>query len=254
MLDAFIKTMRRGLFVTVAAAMPVLVTGTVVATTGNIAAVDTAHSINDDETHRWRFRVLLDDREIGFHTFKVSAIGNRSQVNIDAEFNVRILFFNAYSYSHQNLEIWQNGCLQGLESMTDDNGKLLRVDGTALDGVFTVNTRKETRSAEAECMRSFAYWNPKFLESSRLLNSQTGELIDVLVSRRADEVIDIDGEAVAAMRYTLEMEDGTMSIWYSRDDQQWLALEAPAPGGRVLRYEPVELPFDLPPTGSLALR
>jgi len=254
MLKSLVRYRRQSSILALATTALLLVAGTVPASTGNIAAVEAAHTAYGDETHRWRFRVLLDDREIGFHTFRVSASGDRSQVNIDAEFNVRILFFNAYSYSHQNLEIWQNGCLQGLESITDDNGELLRVDGEASDGMFVISTPKETRSAEAGCVRSFAYWNPKFLESSRLLNSQTGELIDVLVSRRADEVIDIDGEAVAAMRYTLEMADGTISLWYGRDNQQWLALEAPAPGGRVLRYEPVELPFDLPSTGSLALR
>jgi hypothetical protein len=254
MLESFVKNRRWSPTVVLATVALLMVAGTVAADTGRMGAVKTAHSGLDDETHQWRFRVLLDEREIGFHTFRVSAAGRRSQVNIDAEFNVRILFFNAYSYSHQNQEIWQDGCLLGLESITDDNGELQRVDGEAFNGEFIINTRKETRSAADSCVRSFAYWNPEFLDSNRLLNSQTGELIDVLVSRRADEVIDIEGEAVAALRYTLEMEDGTISLWYSRDSHQWLALEAPAPGGRVLRYEPVELPFDLPATSTLALR
>lgn len=213
-----------------------------------------AHSSQPGETRQWRFKVFLDDREIGFHSFRVSEADSGSRVEIDADFNVRILFFNAYSYSHQNEEFWRNDCLFKLDSVTDDNGELLRVDGEAGSSGFIINTTTASQDTGLTCIRSFAYWNPAFLQSNRLLNSQTGEMVDVLISRRADEVIDIDGEAVAALRYTLEMKDGTISLWYSRDSHQWLALEAPAPGGRVLRYEPVELPFDLPGTEILAIR
>ncbi|MBT8047721.1 MAG: hypothetical protein HKN57_09320 [Xanthomonadales bacterium] len=222
--------------------------------TANVDDAGTRGAAEADQSgvREWRFRVLLNEREIGYHTFRVSEDGNRSRVEIDAEFNVRILFFNAYRYTHRNEELWQDGCLNRLDSVTDDNGEMLSVDGVSDRGNFIINTESASRATGLSCIRSFAYWNPAFLDSNRLLNAQTGQIVDVLISRRADEVIDISGNAVAALRYTLEMEDGTLSLWYSRDSHQWLALEAPAPGGRVLRYEPVELPFELPAGDRLA--
>jgi hypothetical protein len=84
------------------------------------------------------------------------------------------------------------------------------------------------------------------LESSRLLNSQTGEWIDVTVGEAQAEELEIQGRRVAAQRYDLGLPDGTISLWYGQNGE-WLALEAPAPGGRVLKYRPERLPasFDL---------
>ena len=207
-----------------------------------------------DDALEWRFRVLLNDREIGFHEFRVSPLENGERVEISAEFNVRVLFINAYSYTHQNEEHWQDDCLHRLESTTDDNGDLQHVVAEPASEGFIITTQGESTTTQPGCMRSFAYWNPGFLDSTRLLNSQTGEVIDVRISKKPDEVLDIGGEAVPASRYAIEMSDGIISLWYSRDSGHWLALEAPTPGGRMLRYEPVELPFALPGVEKLASR
>ena len=192
---------------------------------------------------QWRFRVMLGKKEIGYHEFLVNRQEEQTLVEINAQFDVKILFINAYSYSHQNQELWLNDCLSRLESVTDDNGQMLSVLGEIDDSSFVVNTPSDRRAENATCVRSFAYWNPTFLESTRLLNPQTGEIIDVSISSQGDEMIEVVGETIAATRYALEMEDGTISIWYGRDNGQWLALEAPVSGGRVLRYELVELPI-----------
>ena len=209
-----------------------------------------AMTANTDQ--HWRFRVMLGNREIGFHEFRVNELEEETTVQINANFNVKILFFNAYSYRHQNEESWRDNCLNRLESVTDDNGEMLSVIGQMGGGRFIVDTPAERVEEEATCMRSFAYWNPAFLDSKRLLNPQTGEIVDVDIADLGNELIEIDGDNVAATRYALEMEEGTISLWYARDNGQWLALEAPAPGGRVLRYEPVELPFSLPAPDKLA--
>ncbi len=201
----------------------------------------------------WRFRVMLDDREIGTHEFRVNPLGDGKHVEINASFDVKLLFFTAYSYRHNNIERWEDGCLTAIESTTDDNGTEYRVEGQARDEGFVVDATGDDDTVGPACTRSFAYWNPEFLDSSQLLNSQTGEIVDVEISRQADEVLQVDGQPVAAKRYALEMEDGTISLWYARESGQWLALEAPARGERVLRYEPIELPFQLSGAGPIAM-
>ncbi len=192
----------------------------------------------------WSFQVFLDDKEIGTHEFRVTRQGDHEQVEITAEFDVNILFFNAYSYSHQNTERWENDCLASIDSVTDDNGTPLHVQGMARDGRFIFEANPQGPSTGPACTRSFAYWNRDFLDSEKLLNSQTGEFVDVDISRQAEEVLSIHGQPVAATRYAVEMEDGTITLWYGRETGQWLALEAPARGDRTLRYEPVRLPKD----------
>lgn len=214
---------------------------------------NTSMAAEQEVEQEWRFRVMLDDREIGTHEFRVNPLGEGKHVEINASFDVKLLFFTAYSYRHSNIERWEDGCLKAIESITDDNGTEYRVEGQARDEGFVVDATGDDDTVGPACTRSFAYWNPEFLDSSQLLNSQTGEIVDVEISRQADEVLQVDGQPVAAERYALEMADGTISLWYARESGQWLALEAPARGDRVLRYEPIELPFQLNGSGPIAM-
>ena len=57
-----------------------------------------------------------------------------------------------------------------------------------------------------------------------------------------DEVV-VAGNPVDAIRYRLEAEAGDITLWYSDDAaRRWLKLEAPARGGRTLRYRPLTVP------------
>ncbi len=190
----------------------------------------------------WRFEVLLNDKPIGFHSFSLTGDGERQTLTTEAQFDVKFLFINAFRYRHDNTEIWGNGCLDSINATTDSNGDLLSVRGQRFEDSF----RLEGQTAEplpGECVQTFAYWNPDILESSQLLNSQTGELEDVTVVRENLDAVDINGKTVEAIRYRLLAKSGAITLWYSNDEsRRWLALEAPAKGGRTLRYIPVRIP------------
>ena len=62
------------------------------------------------------------------------------------------------------------------------NGLDLEVEGRRGAGGFQVSGSAGTASLP-ECVMSFAYWNPGFLEQPRLLNPQTGEYLEVEVRR-----------------------------------------------------------------------
>lgn len=224
-------------------ALSALLTGSLFAQAGFADSADAAFPAVDDRQF-WRFKVSLDKREIGFHDFLVTRQGEQRTVEINADFDVKILFINAYSYDHDNREVWRDGCLQQIEAETDDNGDLLKVVGENVSDGFTIVTNSgEPRTVGSPCVRSFAYWNPVFLQSEQLLNSQTGELIDVTITGKGEETLMIDGRPVPSTRYEIAMDEGPITLWYTRDSSRWLALQAATEGGRVLRYEPVELPF-----------
>ena len=48
--------------------------------------------------------------------------------------------------------------------------------------------------------------------------------------------LEVRGSVQPALRYRLEAEELGIELWYS-ENQEWLALEADAAGGRKLRYE-----------------
>jgi len=183
----------------------------------------------------WRFRVFLDDREIGYHDFYLTGSDDIRHLRSVANFEYKLLFVRVYHYEHENVETWSGDCLQRIESRTDANGKPYEVEGWRENGAFRV----EASAGEATlpgCVMSFAYWNPDFLEQPRLLNTQNGEYVPVEVSDPVPDTLEVRGELRPSYRYRLAAGPLKLNIWYSAD-RQWLALESEVSGGRMLRYE-----------------
>ena len=182
----------------------------------------------------WNFRVLLDGKEVGWHRYVVRGDGASTEVESRAQFDVRFLMLNAYSYRHTARERWRGACLDELESRTETNGRVEEVAAVAYDDAVVV----DGPSGDARlpgCVMSFAYWDPRILRATRLLNSQTGELLPVSVAERGTERVNVAGRNVAATRHRLSAPNLQIDLWYA--DGRWVALEAPTPGGRTLRYE-----------------
>ena len=62
-----------------------------------------------------------------------------------------------------------------LDARTDDNGTRIPVNAAQRDTRFNVETAGKRESVDG-CVMTFAYWNPRVLGATRLLNSQTGLL------------------------------------------------------------------------------
>lgn len=202
------------------------------------AAIVLLLPVNDAVAARsqsWDFSVLLDGDEIGYHRFELTDVGDERRVRSEAKFDVRFLFINAFRYRHENTEIWSNGCLRQIEAKTQANGKKLSVSGSQVQDEFIVDDGSE-KNALSDCVMTFAYWDPDFLQQPRLLNSQSGEYIDVQVEPLGSEPITVRGEEVAALAYRLTAKKMQLKLWYSQDNE-WLALESVAKGGRIIRYE-----------------
>jgi hypothetical protein len=135
------------------------------------------------------------------------------------------------------VERWQGGCLKSLESTTVTNGERIAVSARASRGKLTVD-RPTGRETLAGCILSFAYWDPRILEASALLNSQTGELVPVQVERLGAESVVVRGREVPAVRHRISGTGLQIDLWYAGD--RWIALEALVAKGRRLRYELTE--------------
>lgn len=201
----------------------------------------------------WKFEVRLDDRPIGHHEFRVERNGDVQRIESKADFDVKILFFNAYRYRHSNVEVWRDGCLERIEASTDANGKPYEVRGTADGKSFVVETNGGAERLPA-CVHTFAYWHADLLDQTRLLNAQNGNYEQVDLKAAGNDVIRVGSVDITAKRYDLIVKDNPIALWYAESDGRWLALETTAAGGRKLRYEPVGLPAVSPAPLALAAR
>ena len=183
----------------------------------------------------WRFQVYLDDKKIGTHDFVLQELDNQRKLLSEANFEYRLMFVKLYGYEHENTETWSGNCLTGIESTTDANGKPFQVSGSLQGDRFILSGT----AGEAElpsCNMSFAYWNPVFLQQERLINVQNGEIHDIEVSEPELVQIEVRGVMQSAYRYLLDAGELKIELWYS-EDNEWLALETEARGGRRLRYQ-----------------
>jgi hypothetical protein len=186
------------------------------------------------EGNSWKFEVFLDDKEIGYHHFQLASYGETRQLKSVASFEYKLLFVRLFHYEHENRETWNGDCLETIHSKTDANGEPFQVEGRRETGEFRM---VDTQGGESlpECVMSFAYWNPSFLQESQLLNTQSGEFQDVTISEPVYEELEIRGELHPSYRYSLAAGALKLDLWYS-PDRQWLALESEVEGGRTLRY------------------
>ena len=188
-----------------------------------------------DEQRSWNFSVHLDDSQIGYHRFELKPAEEGLEVISEASFDVRFLFFNAFSYRHSNRESWDGRCLESIAATTRQNDRRFEVLGERVDGRFVLEAEGETEEL-GSCVMTFAYWNPAFLEQPRLLNPQSGEYVPVDVEPLGEREVTVRGETVLAPAYRVTARETELTVWYSRDGE-WLGLESVARGGRIIRYE-----------------
>ncbi|MFL2504592.1 MAG: DUF6134 family protein [Candidatus Azotimanducaceae bacterium] len=184
-------------------------------------------SLHGQETEEWNFKVTVDGNLIGKHQFKKKQEAGLTIVTSNAKFDVKILFVNILKYRHQNREVWEEGCLSKIESTTRSNKKKFKVSGSKHNESFSIDTLAENTIHQG-CLYTFAYWNPDFLLQDRLVNSQTGEIEEVTVSR-------LDTESNSLTGYLVNAKEGPIKVWY--EDETWIGLESTLKNGRTLRYE-----------------
>ena len=194
-----------------------------------------AAASTQDSVKEWKFRVLLDGKDIGHHHFTLIDKGMERHIESEANFDARVFMLFRFQYQHSNAEVWQGNCLVEINSETNTNGKTISMQGYRDADAFVVATDQEEQRLP-ECVKSFAYWNAQILNEARLINQQTGRYQEINIAPLASESLMIRGENVSAQRYRLTGEKIDLDIWYS-DTGEWLQLESKVKGGRTIRYQ-----------------
>ncbi|MEZ0209419.1 MAG: DUF6134 family protein [Methylophilus sp.] len=188
----------------------------------------------------WAFDVWLDKQKIGTHTFSL----NNNRLQSRADFNVKVLFINAYRYQHQADETWQGACLANLKAHTEENKVVTDVNGQLQDKQFVTEKRSAKKSDSQTlpaCIMTFAYWNAEILKQSRLLNPQNAEYLDVTVTDEGAKTILVKGENIQTRKYRLNgrlqgKDKLKITLWYDQQ-QEWVALESVTPEGYRIVYK-----------------
>jgi Family of unknown function (DUF6134) len=184
----------------------------------------------------WAFNVYLDKSKIGTHTFTL----NNNTLTSRAKFNVKVLFINAYQYDHTSKELWDNDCLSEIDVETTEDKVYTKVKGKKSDTGFEITDGKANQILPA-CTMTFAYWNPKILTQSRLLNPQNAEFLDTTFEKLGTESITVKGKVMETTHYTLKgalkgKNKLNIELWYNLKNE-WVALKSTTPEGYIITYK-----------------
>ncbi len=188
------------------------------------------------QAKEWAFDVYLDKSKIGSHTFTL----NDNTLTSKAKFNVKVLFIEAYKYDHAAKEQWAGNCLSALEANTIENKVVTKVNGKLDANAFNVKNGKAEQTLPT-CVMTFAYWNPKILAQSKLLNPQNAEYLDTTVSKLGAANIEVKGKPTDTTHYKITgalkgVKKLNIELWYNQDNE-WVALKSVTPEGYNIIYK-----------------
>jgi hypothetical protein len=83
---------------------------------------------------------------------------------------------------------------------------------------------------------SFAYWNPRVLKQTHLINVQTGASTPITVHALGKEPYTVRGASVEATHYRIDTARNRIDVWYSPDGE-WIGLRSTSQQGHVLAYK-----------------
>ena len=236
-----------------ASAWPRILVGTLALCQALPAGADSAGAVSLASPRELNFEVYLDGREIGYHRFELRNEGDALRLSTEADFEVKLLLFTAFEYEHRNVELWRDGCLQRIEARTNSNGDRYAVDGELRGDAFVLETG-DGRRRLANCVGTFAYWDRSLLVRPRLLNSQTGEYLEVDFRPLPRTTLQIGDRELPVERVALVAPGMDIELAYLAGSGEWVALESRVGEGRTLRYRRSPADFMGPAGLSLASR
>ena len=152
------------------------------------------------------FEVLRDGAPLGTHSITFSRHGTALHVKVEIALDVKLAFLTLFRYRHSNHEIWQDGRLVAIETVTDDDGESHWLRGEATAGGFAVESSSGSFLASKDVIPT-SYWNPSILEREKLLDTQHGRMVAVAVRPKRDRESGLEAYEMVG--------DLNLDLWYS---------------------------------------
>lgn len=183
-----------------------------------------------------KFRVQREGSPIGYVMERYRAEGDDLLVDVFIAFQVKLAFITVYRYEHRAREVWRDGRLIRLDTITNDDGDAQQVTGRAGSGGFSIEGPQGALTAPADILPS-SYWHPNFTEQSRMLDSQKGRILEFDIAKLGSERIEALGQPVEADRFAMRG-DIDLDFWYDAD-RVWQKMAFTIKGG-YMEYTRVE--------------
>ena len=181
--------------------------GPAAAATPSLAAAPPAGTLTYD--------VLRAGERIGSHTVSFERMGEeltvRTETNVD--FTAYLVF--DITWTHQAVEIWENGGLKEFTSFTNEDGRKRQVHAQREGDRLIVNSTGGRREFPANLIPG-TLWHPATVSQHAVLDPIKGRLRKVTVTDHGVEEVEVEGRKVQAHHYAMRG-DLKRDFWYDPD-------------------------------------
>jgi len=189
-------------------------------------------SLFAEQRATYLFDVYFDDRHVGTHRFvRTTTDDGRDIIESHADFQLKILFFNAFQYQHHSQEVWQNDCLVALTAETESRRGAEKTELSQEGSLprLTVNGAEKEIAAPLDCLSTFAYWRRDLTSRSHLMNAQSGDVVPVQI-----QTLPVAEDATDE-RIRISSDKLNIDVIYDLEGD-WIGLETALPKDHRLTY------------------
>ena len=174
--------------------------------------------------------VFLDKKKIGQFHVRVSRAETGEIEELRARASVSMLGIRLYEFTHDLTQTWQDGELQHLQGVADDNGTKynLQLTREASDYSGSVNDKPVTLPGEAF---PNSIWHYGIVDHSLLFNEVDLKPLKVTTARQAD-TIEFDKNKIPTDRVTIKG-DFDATVWFDQD-KDFVMAELTLAGRKVV--------------------
>lgn len=182
------------------------------------------------------FSVSRKGSVIGTHAIEFAGDPQHLKVATRIELAVKIAFVTAFSYQQQGDDEWDGDVLVRTRIATEDDGNKSLVVAEANGSALAVQGPKGNVSAPLGAMTDISFWNQAITRGAPLIDSQSGDLIDITIQPSSREKLDVLGQSVEVDRFPMLGTHGRSgTVWYDRDGNLVRAIVLTR--GETLTYE-----------------
>jgi hypothetical protein len=204
----------------------------------SISVLVSGQAVADTGPGLLKFEVALDNKPIGEHSLTFNRADDGAlEIGIAIDLAVKFGPFTVFDYTHRNASLWQDGVLQRMRSQTDDNGDQHDVAIDLTTDRLEITNNGTPVSGAPRAMLPTTYWMASTVAQDRLINSQTGEILEVDIEEAGRETVPGPTGLIEATRYRMTG-DLEIELWY--DDAGILVGMAFEARGSDVTYRLIE--------------
>jgi hypothetical protein len=180
------------------------------------------------------FNVRRNGSNVGRHLVSFFKLSN-NQIRVIAELNlkIKILGIPLYDYYYRSEADWYEDRLINLRVDQNDDGKRMQINVSKQNKLLRIEGPDGISSSRLDIFPT-NHWNAAVLNTKQVINTISGRIANVTITKMMVESIRAEGKQVNASKFTYSGDFKT-HVWYDSAGR-WVKMEFTGKDGSLIEY------------------